>query len=365
MANQYLEYAQTAVENLTSRWFTSTTPGQWVPEDYWRTPTICEELVDYMALVGESTYMATVENARVAGEPYIGNCGYYDDETCWGRLFVATYEFLTNGGSGADPKNYLDDAIQIHQDLVAAWGPPCDGIWWRRYPKSYPGNTKATNSTLGLMEIALGLYTATQEQQYLTWAQNVWTWLQQSKLVVNGLVWGGLTATCGVDPNNKPVIALQGNPLGPLWTLYTITKDTTILDVAQSIVDTTLSQMVWPGTQIFQAEADAEWNEQTQQWREQMSGQTPFKGIFASFLGGFAKNLATVDDPARQKAAEGYAAALRANADALWANFPGQLYGMDWHTSQPDYQPDSDNVINASLQYSALCAFVGAAKNSQ
>jgi predicted alpha-1,6-mannanase (GH76 family) len=363
MANQYLQYAQSAVEVLTSKWFTPETPGQWVPQDYWRTPTICEELVDYMSVTGESSFMSTVENARIAGEPYIGDCGYYDDETCWGRLFVATYVYLTNGGSGADPKPYLADAISIHEDLVAAWGAPCDGIWWQRYPKSYPGNTKATNSTLGLMEIALGLYSATQEEQYLTWAQKVWTWIQERGVIEQGLVWGGLTSTCGVDPNNKPVIALQGNPLGPFWSLYAITGDTTLLDAAQSIVDTTLSQMVWSGTQIFQAEADAEWNEQTQQWREQMSGQTPFKGIFASFLGQFAKDLATVNDPARQKAAATYAAALRANADALHANFANAVYGMDWHTSQPQYQPDSDNIINASLQYSALAAFVGAAKN--
>jgi predicted alpha-1,6-mannanase (GH76 family) len=365
MANTYLTYAQTAAEILTSRWFQPTTPGHWVPNDYWRTPTICEELVDYMSVTGESTFMSTVENARTAGEPWIGSCGYYDDETCWGRLFVTTYAYLTSGGSGADPQNYLSDAVKVHDDLVAGWDDTCGGgIWWRRRPKGYPGNFKASNSTLGSMEIALGLYGATKDGQYLQWAQKVWAWLQASGMIEDGLVWGGLDSSCGVDPNNKPVVALQGNPLGPLWRLYAATGDTSALDAAQAIADAALVQMVWSGTQILQAGADAQWNQQTQEWREQNSGETPFKGIFAGYLGDFARNLATVQDPARQQAAQKYADALRANSDALWANFPGQVFGMDWHTSQPQYQPNPDDVINASLQYSALSAFVGAAMNS-
>jgi hypothetical protein len=396
MANQYLQYAQDAVDVLTSRWFTPSTPRRWVPRDYWRTPTICEELVNHMRVTGEPTYMSTVENARIACQPWIGHCAYYDDETCWGRLFVATHSYLTDGGSGADPQSYLDGAIAIFDDLAQAWGPPCNGIWWKRvphqrylgeaaaivndlvqtlgpsddvwwkrFPQKYLNNTQATNSTIGLMEIAIGLYSATRQPRYLEWTERAWDWLQRHGMIVNGLVWGGLTKTCQVDPNNKPVIALQGNPLGPLWSLYMVTGDTSLLDVAQSIADTTLAQMVWPGTRIFKADADAEWNQQTPKWREQMSGQTPFKGIFAGYLGTFAKNLATVDDPARQQAAATYVAALRSNADALRANFSDNVYGMDWHTPQPRYQPDPDDVINASLQYSALSAFLGAAKNSQ
>jgi hypothetical protein len=367
MANKYLGYAQSAVNTLTINWFTPSTPSQWVPDDYWKTPTICQELVFYMQLAGENSYISTLENARVAGEGPLNWCAFYDDLTCWGRFFVSAYNYLTTGGgSGADPKNYLNDAITTYNNLTAAFDSTCNGgVWWRRQPKSYPGNSKVSNSTLGLMEIALGLYAATKDQQYLQWGQKTWTWLQNSGMLDSaGYVWGGLTSKCSVDCMNRPVVALQGNALAPLWLMYQATGDTSYLDMAQTSVATTMQNMVWKGTKTLMATADPGWNCQNQQWKEDAAGETPFKGIFAGFLGNFAANLATVNDPTRQKAAQQYGAFLTANADTLWANFPGGNFGMDWHTPSPNYQVNSDSQINACLQYSALAAFVGAAQNS-
>jgi predicted alpha-1,6-mannanase (GH76 family) len=367
MANKYLNYAQSAVQTLTSKWFTPNTPSQWVPQDYWKTPTICQELVFYMQFVNDNAYVSTLENARTRGESWLNTCGYYDDLTCWGRFFMSAYNYLTSGGgSGADPKNYLNDAIICHQNFAAIGNNVCGGgIWWQRYPPSYPGNFKASNATLGAMEIALGLYFATKDQQYLDWAKQAWTWLKQSGMIdAQGYVWGGLNEQCKVDCMNRPVVALQGNPLAPLWLMYQATGDTSCLDIAQTIVSITMQKMVWSGTQILEADADAGWNCQNQQWKEQHSGETPFKGIFAGFLGNFAANLVKVDDTSRQQAAKQYAAFLQANADAVWSNFPNGNFGMDWHTPSPNYQPNSDDQINACLEYSALAVFLGAAQNT-
>ena len=38
-----------------------------------------------------------------------------------------------------------------------------------------------------------------------------------------GLVWGALTPDCTIDPNNVPVLSLQGEALAPLWYLYQAT----------------------------------------------------------------------------------------------------------------------------------------------
>jgi predicted alpha-1,6-mannanase (GH76 family) len=92
-----------------------------------------------------------------------------------------------------------------------------------------------------------------------------------------------------------------------------------------------------------------------------------FKGVFVRYLGGFTQRLATLDDPARQQAAQRYAAFLQHNADAVWANYPGptRIFGMDWHTLQPNYKPTGCLMYDGCLQSSVLDLFVAAALVSQ
>jgi predicted alpha-1,6-mannanase (GH76 family) len=130
-----------------------------------------------------------------------------------------------------------------------------------------------------------------------------------------------------------------------------------------------MSIMVWEGTQIMQDRDDAAWANQSDDWKRDNSGDTPFKGLFATYLGEYAKNLSKLSDPARQQKAATYAAFLRVNADAVWTNYPGAMFGMDWHTLDKDYQsipndnraiPNAD-YVNASLQYSGVAALAAAA----
>ncbi len=355
-ASPYVSYATAAVEKLTSTWFTPQTPLDWVGEDYWRTPTIIEELVRYAVVNGgpPSDYpgtLLTLKNALDAGETWIGECGYYDDETCWGRMLVTANEW-------SPAQRYHDDAVRIFDDLDAAWKTSLDvcggGVWWRR--QLGDGNFKAANATLGYMEIALGLGDSAA-------ASNAWKWIQDHDLIdAKGMVWGGLDGACKPDPKNPPVVAQQGNAIAPIWLLYKLTGDATLLDTAQLIVDGTLATMVWPGTQIVTTPVDAHWRGADEQFHLDHGNETLFKGIFVSFLGDFAAHLATVDDPARQEAARRYGAALRANADSLHAAYPKGIYDMDWLHGDPSYSGDGDQQTQACLQYSAICAFVAAAK---
>jgi hypothetical protein len=359
MTVDYLAAARAAAAQLTGSWFTADTPGDWVPQDYWKTPTIAAELVTFMALAGNQDHLDICDAALGAGECCLTTSGYLDDATVWGRFHVAAYRWLTAAGN-PDAAGYLADATTVCDDLQQQWTATCGGgLDWKR-DQTDPANFKATNATLGLMEIALGLYQATGQPDRLRWAQRAWAWIAGHPLVdAQGLVWGGLTPQCVLDTTNVPVVALQGNPLQPLWWLYQATGDTTLLDAAQRIVAGTLSAFTWSGTQVLATPADAGWTGGGETYHQDHLNETLFKGIFCGFAGPFTRNLSTVAGYGSAVATN--AAAIRANGDALLANYPGGIYGMDWHTADPGYRGDADDMVNACLQYSGLAALDAAA----
>ncbi|MET0398836.1 MAG: hypothetical protein ABW277_18740 [Longimicrobiaceae bacterium] len=162
--------ARAAARLLTSRWFTPSLVDYWVPDrDYWKAPTITQELAAHMALAGSSDYRPLLDCVRQAGDGYLATSSYLDDATVWGRSHITVHDWITAaGGSGAD--DYLRDATTVFEGL--------------------------------------------------------WKWIQGSGLIdAEGLVWGGYTPECARDDENKPVVALQGNPLTPLWWMYQATGD--------------------------------------------------------------------------------------------------------------------------------------------
>jgi predicted alpha-1,6-mannanase (GH76 family) len=140
--------------------------------------------------------------------------------------------------------------------------------------------------------------------------------------------------------------------------LFKVAGDTTYLDRAEQIVAATFETMTWPDG-ILQEVCEKEGN-----CGEDLNPPL-FKGVFVRYLGEFAQRLATLDDPARRQTAQRYAAFLQHNADALWANYPGHIFGMDWHTPQPKYHPTGIMMLDGCLQSSALDLFVAAALVSQ
>lgn len=370
-SSDYLSNALTGADILTTEWFTAATPGEWVPNDYWRTPVIATLLVDIMSQTDKVDYTETIENTRIAGEPPMTWCAYYDDLTWWGRFFIHAYHYFKSHSKLELAKPYLADAQVVCDQLSQAWdawdSPEyCSGgVWWMREPSPPPPSNrfKAANSTLGFMETALALYLELNDPKFLALGQKCWDWIVKYELVDDkGMVWGALTDGCKIDPNNVPVHSLQGEALAPLWMLYKATNKTEYLDVADRIVEGTMTYMVWEGTKIMQNRDDAKWASQTDEWRRDNSGDTPFKGLFATYLGEYTKNLSGLSDPARQKTAETFAGYLRINADAVWTNYPGHKFSMDWHTLDENYEPiPLADYVNASLQYSGVCALAAAA----
>lgn len=363
MSQDPMQDATACVQVLTTRWLTPSAPGVWVPQDYWKTPTMCQELVTYMSLAGSQQYFTTCDNAREASLDYLTTSSWLDDATTWGRYFVWAHRWLAAVGS-AGAQQYLDRAVEVYKNLCGLWGTTCGGgLRWERYDWS-SGNFWASNSTLGLMEIAAGLHAATGEPDQLAWAQKAWTWLQDKGLIdAQGLVWGGLDQqSCQRLEDNIPVIGLQGDAIGSLWQLYAVTSDSSLLDAAQHIISGTLAAFTWPGTQVLNTPFDGGWSSQSPDWRWQHVNDTLFKGVFAGYLGDFATNLARI--PGREAVAASYVTTLEVNAQALKANFPGGVYGMDWHTPQPGYQVTGNDMLDACLQFSALSIFDAVAKTA-
>jgi hypothetical protein len=356
---------------MTDNWFPPNLPL--VPQDYWRSPVICTLLVDLMSQTNKVDYTTTLDNARKAGECCFTWCGFYDDLTWWGRLFMHCYHYFESHSDSARAKLFLNDALIVCDQLDQAWkawDKPeyCNGgVWWKRPtrwdPPIPPANFKASNSTFGFMETALTLYLVLGDKKYLDFGQMAWDWIVKYKYIDDkGLVWGALTAECTIDPDNVPVLSLQGEALAPLWYLYKATNKTEYLDMADKIAEGTIATMVWEGTHIMQDRDDATWAGHDDDWKRKTenSGDTPFKGLFATYLGEYAKNISALSD--RQQKVAKYAAFLRANADAVWINYPGHMFSMDWHTLDAAYQPIPDaDETNASMQYSGVGALAAAA----
>jgi predicted alpha-1,6-mannanase (GH76 family) len=356
----YLDYAHAAAKVLTTKWFPVDGPTKWVDaSDFWRAPNAMTSLTDLMQLDGTRSYLATADNAKTV---FAGNFSppwspsYYDDECWWGACFLRLGALTGDAG-------WIGIADQIFDDLRQGWDDVAGGgVWWKRDPKSYSGgNEKGSIENELYMDIAMTLYAAkppSEQQPYLDAAKQTWHWMQRTLVQPNGLVWGSLDADGKINPKNAARPYNQGTVLGPLWAMYEAEGDASYLDAAEKIVAAALDTMTWP---------DGVLREVCEERGDCGQDHDPplFKGIFVRYLGEFTRRLATMNDPARRKAAQQYATFLQHNADAVWANFPGGIYGMDWHTPQPEYQPKNDLLYDGPLQSSALDLFVAAALVSE
>src|SRR5262249_55485018 len=138
------------------------------------------------------------------------------------------------------------------------------------------------------------------------------------------LVQGSFNKDCVINPDNPARPYNQGVILGPLWAMFKLAGDTTYLDRAEKIVAAAFDTMTWPDG-ILQEGCEKKGN-----CGDDLNPPL-FKGVFVRYLGEFTQRLATLDDPARRQTAQRYAAFLQHNADAVWKNYPGHIFGMDWH----------------------------------
>jgi len=353
----YTDYANAATQTLVQNWFPPSGPSTWIQtyQDFWHVPNVVTALTRLSKLTGTWNYESTADNAQQMFNSYFypqqGLPSYYDDECWWGDLFNRLYSL-----TGASQWNTA--ANQVFVDLQGGWDDAAKGgVWWKRNPKSYPGNNKGSIENELYMAIAMALYNAppsdTAPGVYLSATTQTLQWLG-NLIDKTGMVWGNLDQNGNINPSNVPRPYTQGVILGALWDLFQQSNLTSYLDTAQQIADAAIANMVWP---------DGILQDNCEKIGNCGNDQDPilFKGIYARCLGEFAVNLATLSDPARVQAAQRYTAFLQQNADAVWANYPGGTFGMDWHTPSPNYQPTGVPVYDGSLQSQALDLFVSAA----
>ena len=359
-AADYLAAAQSAATVLTTKWFPESGPQTWVGTywDFWRTPNLIGALIRLMTAEGSQTYVSTVNAGPLAFDPYWTppySPGYYDDEGWWAMQFLDAHTFF----QGTGPDGWTKRAIAVYQDMAAGWDDVCEGgVWQERNPKSYPGNFKGSISTELYMAIGgrlANLAGIPSDPSYLSGAQRAWAWIDKHLVDENFLIWGQLDAHGQIYRPNVPHTYTQGVVLTGRWELYLASKDTSLLDAAQSGAQAAIDHMTWPGGILREpCEVDATCGPSD-------SNPALFKGIYARSLAALVVGLRGTGDQARIAVADTFAAFLRANADAVIANFPGGIFGMDWHQPQPNYQPTGNTVYDGCLQFSALELFLAAA----
>jgi predicted alpha-1,6-mannanase (GH76 family) len=316
-------------------------------------------LTDLMQLAGSRDYLDTAANALAAFIPLFtppSSPAYYDDECWWGACFLRL-------GQLTGDATWTSTAQKIFVDLQGGWDDVAGGgVWWKRCPKDYSQNEKGSIENELYMDIAMGLYADApvgERQTYLNATNQTWQWMQ-ALIDSTGVVWGSLNQDGTINRKNPARPYNQGVILGPLGALYKVTGDTTYLDRADKIVQAAFETMTWPDG-ILRELCEKDGNCGPSDLNPPL-----FKGVFVRYLGEFTQRLATLGDPARQQAAQRYAAFLQRNADAVWANYqPGHIFGMDWHTRQPNYKPANVFMYDGCVQSSALDLFVAAALVSQ
>lgn len=356
--NPYLGYAQAAADVLTERWFTPDTPSYWVPDDFWRTPNVMTALNGLMELTGSDAYQPTLD-AGLAAYGGVYQPGYYDDEAWWGAAFLRIHARTRSD-------DYLDPVVPLFEDLRGGWDDTAGGgVWFKRDPRKYRDgdrrNDKNSISTVLFCEIAGGLHaTPRGTADQLEWAQKSWGWLKEHLVDRWGLLWGNALEDGSINPDNPPRPYGQGVALGALTNLYRATGDAGFIDAAVSLADAAVTSMTWNGGVLRDT------YEVLGDFRPTLLDPILFKPIFARYLGEFTVFLAGT--AGREADARRYAAFLKTSADALWASYPGRVFGMDWHTPRPDYRPATTpegkgtDMYNGSLQAGAVDLFVAAAR---
>jgi|GEM_PF-6946994 len=331
-----LDRAQATADILTSKWFGPNAPQQWLMDDFWRVPNITGSLATLASRTGSHAYDQTILNARAAfksawSPPY--SPAYYDDEGWWGVMFARLFEMGNTLSS-----DWLTLAGQVFDDMSGGLDDVAGGgVWFKRTPKSYPGNEKNSIPTSLYIDLGMRLYESpVSQKKHIDGAIAAWQWLNTHLVDDFGIVWSTANEDGTIAPNNPPRPYSQGIVLSALQRLTKATGDPSYAERASAIAAAG-ARMVWKGTEILQELCEAFGSCSAND-----SNPALFKGVFVRYLGEFG----------------GFDAQLSTNADAVWTNFPNTIFGMDWHTSQPKYQPTGHTEYDACLQSSVLDLFL-------
>jgi len=283
---------------------------------WWHTGNCLTSLAEWAQRSGNSSFNYIISDMY----PLNGNFTTegYDDEGWWGLAWLASYK-LTQTAS------YLQRAEAIFADMQLAWSTDCGGgIWWNR-ARTY--KNAITNELF--LSLAAGLYQATKQESYLTWALQEWEWFNKSGLINSQYLINDGLNNC---KNNGQTTWTynQGVVLGGLVALSQIMNNKDYLATASQIAQAAMTLLSPKG--ILQEPCEPSNNCD--------GDQVQFKGIFM-------RNLAYLYQATQSASIHTY---IQQNANSIWnSDRSGSSLGLKWN--------GPFDSADAARQSSALDAF--------
>jgi hypothetical protein len=213
--------------------------------------------------------------------PVVGGSNVYFDDNEWIALDLLDWHDRTGA---AQP---LARAKSLFKLVAGAWdgdeSHPCaGGVFWTTAPGNRDRNT-VTTATGALL--AMRLFEATRDKQYVQWAQKMLAWVEHCMAAPNGLFSDHIDLDGKVDTRQWSYN--QGTALGAYVLLYRLTGDEQALQRAEDIAARSLAQFDL----------------------DPLGPEPPF------FLAIFFRNLLTLEQIDRNQS---YRTATQAYADAVW-----------------------------------------------
>lgn len=221
--------------------------------------------------------------ARTDGSyaPFLGSSNVYFDDNEWIALDLLDWHERTHAVQA------LARAKTLFTLVTSAWdgdeSHPCTGgIFWTTTPGNRDRNT-VTTATGALL--AMRLFEATRNKQYVQWAQKMLAWVEHCMAGPNGLFSDHIDLDGKIDTRQWSYN--QGTALGAYVLLYRLTGDQQALQRAEDIASKSLQQFDL----------------------DPLGPEPPF------FLAIFFRNLLTLEQIDHNEA---YRTATQTYADAVW-----------------------------------------------
>lgn len=285
-----VERATTALDNFIGIYYAESEKekgGEIAGAHFWTRAEMYEIVVDAYEKTGDEKYRDLMEALYYGfldsfGEDWGHNT--YNDDIMWMTIGCARSYQLTG-------EEMYKEKAEHHFNLVfdRAWSDDLGGgLFWRT-------DNQCKNSCINCPAViaACLLYQITEEEGYLTKAQQIYRWQTDTLYQENGAVYDNISITG--EYNTWCSTYNQGTFIGASHLLYQITGDQAYLDRAVKAADYTMNDMFDNG--VINTEDSG-------------SDLPGFKGILVRWLGRLAQ----------EKGMEQYRDWLELNAETAWNN---------------------------------------------
>ncbi len=280
---------------------------------YWRNAHMVDVLVDGYLRSGDQEYL-TRAKALVLGIKSRNNNQYpndFNDDMAWLAIACTRAYELT------DDALYLDVSKLLWEEILNYWSDVFGGgITW----KINTPNLKNAVSNAPVAILSLRLYAIENDEKYLDWAKDIYTWQKNNLVDPNtGLVWDHMELI-----NGEPVVKKEwvftyniGTWIGASMELYQVTGDRSYLNEAIKTANSMMTspQLTTEGLLRDEGQGDG--------------------GLFKGILVRYFTRLIELSD-LNEDRREAYIGFLRFNGETLYEKGitrPSMLCGPNWRVA--------------------------------